>query len=55
MSVMRDLEDKQQWTSLAVTFRSFQRSDQSECLKIYIDGFQEFSKDLCFAFLSTLS
>ena len=35
--------------------RSFQRSDQSECEKIFTDGFDEYVKTFTLALLSTVS
>ena len=38
-----------------VIIRSFQRSDQSECVKMFIDGFDEFLKDLFLAAWTRMS
>ena len=42
-------------TPFPVTIRSFQPSDQSECVKIFSDGFDEFLKDLILVLLTTMS
>ncbi|KAL9961909.1 hypothetical protein ACROYT_G030945 [Oculina patagonica] len=38
--------------TVTVTIRSFQRSDQKECLQIFMDGFQEYIKNIAIAVLS---
>ena len=38
-----------------LTIRSFQRSDQKECVQIFLDGFQDYIKNLAITFLSKSS
>ncbi|XP_020602535.1 probable N-acetyltransferase camello isoform X2 [Orbicella faveolata] len=38
-----------------LTIRSFQRSDQKECVQIFMDGFQDYKKALAVTFLSKSS
>ena len=38
-----------------LTIRSFQHSDQKECVQIFLDGFQDYIKNLTIAFLSKTS
>lgn len=50
---------KQHWTSCypevkgKLTIRSFQRSDQQECVQIFKDGFEEYIKNIATTVLST--
>ena len=54
-------DDKQHWTSSypevkdRLTIRSFQHSDQKECVQIFMDGFQDYIKNLAVTFLSKSS
>ena len=38
-----------------LTIRSFQRSDQKDCVEIFLDGFQDYIKNLAITFLSKSS
>jgi len=54
-SVTSPSDDQQHGISSTVIIRSFQRSDQSECEKIFTDGVEEFFKEATLVFLSTVS
>ena len=47
--------ERHRGTPFPVMIRSFQRSDQSECVKIFSDGFDEFFKGVILGALTTMS